>query len=310
MYLGNMIVVLLTAIPVSALNSHYNLELFKNKEKLHFKSSTGDLIDIHFDLIDNKPTSKLYRNGFLYQKTTVNLEDNTMTSEIFDLETIEANKLSMVGEKVNDVLGFKNTTVHKPKSNERIDINNLESRNLIGINSYEDNIAIDNEPVDNTGLNPDGHGYYSLGRAGDFYYAPGLYGYLYRKYDPDTYIGETSTWTWHTGTTMSAIVAALGLLSGNLIAAIIGILVFGADLIISYNQSVKLETHTFHYEYQVRIYLETFFETFRNKTYYKIHNTTTGQTNWELKSFNYGFALSNLEMVRTGIDNYLASVNR
>ena len=41
-------------------------------------------------------------------------------------------------------------------------------------------------------------------------------------------------------------------------------------------------------------------------TYWKIEITTTGTTKWELKSFNGGFGVSNTEMMKAGIDNYLA----
>ena len=41
-------------------------------------------------------------------------------------------------------------------------------------------------------------------------------------------------------------------------------------------------------------------------TYWKIENTTAGTTKWKLKSFNGGFGVSNTEMVKAGIDNYVA----
>ena len=47
------------------------------------------------------------------------------------------------------------------------------------------------------------------------------------------------------------------------------------------------------------------YNTYRNITYWKFYNTTTQITSWEQKTFNYGFSMSNFELVKAGIDNYL-----
>ena len=42
-------------------------------------------------------------------------------------------------------------------------------------------------------------------------------------------------------------------------------------------------------------------------TYWKINNSTTGNSRYEQKSFNAGFSSNNAEMCRMGIDAYYAS---
>lgn len=43
----------------------------------------------------------------------------------------------------------------------------------------------------------------------------------------------------------------------------------------------------------------------RNITYWRIDNVTENKTEWERKSFNSGFTMSNSQMIKFGIDNYL-----
>lgn len=157
-------------------------------------------------------------------------------------------------------------------------------------------------------LSPSGYndGYYSLGSYGGYSHAPDVYGYLYRSYTR-TYDGETKHWSWSAGDTLGAISAYISLFGGP-VSAIISILLFTGAEVLAYNQSVDLATYTYDYRYRVRVYGAIHFTTERNITYWRIDNVTVGTTKWEEKSFNYGFSMANSEMVKTGIDNYLLSI--
>lgn len=266
-----------------------------DSEQFSYLNQNGENVTILTTKSISTATSKVYINGLLTQKSTANSSDETIYTEIYDLRgTMLKNSNNKTIKSCN---GFISTTVHMPVSEEKITVTNNNLK-LASINS---------EPVDNTGLSssPYGDGYYFIGSDGGYYYAPSVYGYLYRKYTA-TYVGETRRWSWTIGESASAIYSYYSLLGGTPASAIIGILVFTAQQILSYNQSVKLETYNFDYMYKVRVYGTVYFTSDRGITYWKINNTTTGTTKWEEKSYNYG-TVSNSEIVRAGIDNYLTA---
>lgn len=264
-----------------------------NRETISFVSQDGDNIHVATDTIDDNATAKVYVNGVLAQKSVANGSTKSIVTEVYDKDETSSRSSSGSTSYIND---FVSTTIHKETSLETIDIARTVSRAA----------SIYDEPVDNTGLSSssNGDGYYFLGSAGGYYYAPDVYGYLFRDYTR-TYDGETHYWSWGAGDTLSAIGAYISLFGGP-VNAIIGILVFTGSEVLMYNQSVNLETYTFDYNYKVRVYGDEHFTTNRNITYWKISNTTTNATKWDQKSFNYGFSMNNGEMIKAGIDNYLS----
>lgn len=260
-----------------------------------YYNDEGEIVTVVTARTSDTAISKVYINGILTQKSIANASTKTIDTEIYDLAQCSRNSGQAVKSMMND---FATSVVHAPVSDERISVSNIEVQSR----------SVDNEPVDNTGLSSSGYGdgYYYLGSCGGLYYAPEVYGYLYRTYTR-TYDGETKHWSWGAGDTVSAISAYIGLYGGP-VSAIISILCFTAAEVLAYNQSVDLATYTYDYNYRVRVYGAVHFTTYRNVTYWRIDNVETGVTKWEEKSFNYGFSMANTEMVVAGIDNYLMSI--
>lgn len=260
-----------------------------------YYNDDGEIVTIAITRTDTTAISKVYINGVLSQKAIANATTKTIDTEIYDLTMSSRNS----GQAVKGVMnGFTTSVIHTPVSPERINIANVEVQSR----------SIYDEPVDNTGLSSSGYGdgYYYLGSYGGFYYAPEVYGYLYRTYTR-TYDGETKYWSWGAGDTLGAISAYIALFGGP-VSAIISVLLFTAAEVLMYDQAIELATYTYDYYYKVRVYGAVYFTTQRNITYWRIENVETGTTKWEEKRFNYGFSMANTEMVKAGIDEYLLSI--
>lgn len=257
-----------------------------------YYNDEGEIVTISISRTSNTATSNVYVDGVLTQRSVANAATKTIETEVYDLSTSSRNTVQAEKGIMN---GFTTSVVHAPLSAERIDVDSLEVQTT----------SIYNEPVDNTGLSPSvyGDGYYFLGSYGGLYYAPTVYGYLFRRYTR-TYDGETHYWSWSANTTLGAISAYIALYGGP-VSAIITVLIFTAGEVLAYNQSIELATYTYDYSYRVRVYGTIYFTTQRNITYWRIDNVTEGTTKWEEKQFNYGFSMANTEMVKIGIDNYL-----
>lgn len=266
-----------------------------NDTMFSYCNDAGEIVTISISRTNTTATAKVYVEGILNQKAIADATTKNIETEIYDLSPISRNSIQPQKGTMN---GFTTSVIHAPISAERINITNtvVQARSIY------------REPVDNFGLSPSGYndGYYSLGSGGGYYYAPDVYGYLYRSYT-STYGGETKHWSWSAGDTVGAISAYISLFGGP-VSAIISVLLFTAAEVLAYNQSVDLATYTYNYRYRVRVYGDIHFTTERNITYWRIDNVTEGTRKWEEKSFNYGFSMANSEMVKAGIDNYLVSI--
>lgn len=264
-----------------------------------YYDDNGDIVTVVVSRSNMSATSKVYVNGVLTQKSIADAATKTIETEVYDIVT-NTHSASQTTNQIEsrNMNGFSNTVRHLPLSSERISTNNA---------SVQTRASIYNEPVENDGLYPSGYGdgFSYLGSYGGFYYAPEVYGYLYRAYRK-TYDGETKYWSWDAGDTLSAISAYISLFGGP-VSAITGLLVFAAGEILAYYQAIDLDTYTFDYHYIVRVYEENCFTAQRNITYWYIYHRQSGTEKWVEKSFNYGFSMANTEMVKFGIDNYLAS---
>lgn len=284
------VLVFLTVIPVFAAEGvHEN-----DSEIFSYYNNQGETVTIAIVRTDTTATSKVYVDGVLTQKSTANAISKTIDTEIYDLSVSSQKRVAAIRGTSN---GFETSVIHVPVSNEKIDTANVEVRSN----------PLYNEPVDNTGLilSGMGDGYYFLGAEGDYFFAPGVYGYLYRTYTK-TYDGPTKYWSWGPGDTISAISAVISLFGGP-VSAIIGVLAFTAAEVLAYRQAIELETHTFDYHYKVNVYGDVHFTAQRNITYWKIENTTEQIVKWEQKYFNYGFSLPNSEMIYIAVNNYIVS---
>lgn len=299
-------------ISMSSLVSADAIFSHNDSESFSYVADDGDIITVVMTKGNNTATAQVYENGVLIQESTADGAKNTVDTFVYDLPVAQNSAAREIETDVSDMNGFVSTVRHMLISNETCDVTisaeklNESSRNTT-ISPRASNSLID-EPVDNTGLRQAyfGGGYYNLGSDGGYYYAPTVYGYLFRSYT-QTYDGETHYWTWDAMTTVSAIVAVVGLVTESPVAGIIGILQFTVESVLAYKQSVELATYTFNYNYIVRVHSKEYFSTVRNITYWRIDNVTEDKTEWVEKRFNYGYAMSNIEMVKAGIDEYLLS---
>ena len=260
----------------------------------------GKLVTVKIRRMGNSAASEVYIDGVLSQKSVGSLTTKTINTKVYDLSA--PLRYNAAKETVSKIGDFNSFTTHEPVSNIKID----EKINANSVKSIRRSIT--DEPVDNTGLSQSyfGGGYYYLGEYGGFYYAPDVYAQLHRKYS-SKYEGETKTWRWGENETLGAISAYLSLFFGpSLVGFIVTALFFTAQGVIAYAQSIKLATFSFYYTYMVTIKYKSYYGAWRDMTYWKIENTTAGTTKWKLKSFNGGFGVSNTEMVKAGIDNYVA----
>ena len=287
-----LMLVLSLSVPVFAADDVFSTQ----NTQFSFINNFGETVTLVISGSSNSAVSKVYVNGILTQKAIANTSTKTISTEIYDLSEGKRTT-NLVESAMGD---YTVSTIHMPVSNESIEIPNMSNQAR----------SIYNEPVDNTGLTRSAYndGYYFLGSHGGYTYAPSIYGYLYRTY-ARYYEGETKYWSWGAGDTLGAISVYISLFGGP-VSAIISILIFTASEVLAYDQAIELATYTYMYHYRVRVMGEIHFSAERNITYWRIDNVQTNVTKWEEKSFNYGFSMANTEMVKFGIDNYLASLNQ
>lgn len=282
-------------VPIYAIANDENTISGSYSECFSISNTEGNKIIVVTNRTDDTATAKVYVDGVLTQYSVANANTLEITTKCYgQIETTKVNPEQNTGEMGR----FKTSVTYLPVSGETIG-ENIEILAVRGIND---------EPVDNTGLTPAwfGGNYYFLGSYGNTYAAPNVYGYLFRKYT-STYDGETRYWSWGAGDTLSAIGAYISL-AGGPVSAIISLLVFTTAEVLAYSQAIELATYTFHYDYEVLVYNEVYFTTYRNITYWRIDNVTEGTMKWERKRFNYGFGMANSEMVNTALANYIGGL--
>lgn len=283
------------ATPVLSAESPYpSKEKQRTDEVFSLCVSDGEIMTVILNRKLPEITSKVYINGTLMQQSIANSNEKTVMTVIYDLAAERGEGAKAEQGILN---GFTTYTTHAPASTERILTSNLQNQSR----------SIDDEPVDNEGLSPSGYGdgYYYLGSQSGPYYAPNVYGYLYRSYTED-YVGETKYYSWGAGESASAIAAILGAILSP-VEALFEVLTFAADATLSYAQSLELATYNLVYNYRVRVNGGIHYTTYRDIDYWRIDNTTTGKSQWIEKSFNDGFSMGNSEMILIGIENYLLS---
>ena len=285
-----LVIVFSLSVPVFATNG----ESSTDETMFSFYNDVGDIVTVVSSRTNTTTTAEVYLNGLLAQKSVADIPAKTIDTVIFDLTSVSR---STIPEKKGTMGEFVTSEAHALVSNKRIDIPNLEVQSR----------SIFNEPVENNGLSlsPYGDGYYYLGSYSGFVNAPNVYGYLYRTYTR-TNDGLTKYWNWDAGTSLSAISVYIDAYGGPK-NAILALLAFSVDLLLSYVQSIKLETYTFDYHYKVRVCGSVHYTTQRNITYWKVTNQTRVMDDWEQKRFNYGFTPDNGEMVWYAVQNYLLS---
>lgn len=159
-------------------------------------------------------------------------------------------------------------------------------------------------------------GYQAMGYRGGYYYAPTTFGYLQRKNAgvEGTYYSHRFEFSAGTqiGTAASIILAfftSKGI--GGLILAVVVALLGPIIDVATYDWSTVFEVKTYKWQYRVRINSHTgnvIYTNYRTKDFWRAYNPTTGNSSYEYRgtAYDWGFLLSNYEMIKFAIDEYLA----
>ncbi len=162
-------------------------------------------------------------------------------------------------------------------------------------------------------------GYQAMGYRGGYYYAPTTFGYLQRKNAgvEGTYYSHRFEFSAGTqiGTAASIIVAFFT--SGGVggIALSVAIALLGPIIdVVTYDWSTVFEVKSYEWQYRVRLNSNTgtiISTSYRTKDYWKSYNPANGDASYEYRgsAYDWGFLLSNYEMIKSGIDSYLEGLN-
>ena len=158
-------------------------------------------------------------------------------------------------------------------------------------------------------------GFQMMGYRGGYYYAPDLFGYLQRmNYGVDgIYYSHRFDFSLGTkiGTAASLVVAfyfssSVGGLVLSVATALLGYVI---DQVI-YEWSAEFEVRTYKWLYRVRLNSHTgpiIYTNYRTKDYWKCYNPATGAVSFQYRGsqYDWGFLLSNNDMIQYAIDSYL-----
>ncbi len=159
------------------------------------------------------------------------------------------------------------------------------------------------------------NGYKALGCRGGYWYAPEVYGYLQRV-NSGYYISHSFRYDITKGTQAAVAAAAiyeiLKKTSWKLIAisVVTNLILAVYGTIIDAYETGKYEIRTYRWDYRVCLNSDTgrvLGTDYRTKTYSTIYSSATGKANYQYNGNAYdgGFPLSNAEMIKAKIDEYL-----
>lgn len=157
-------------------------------------------------------------------------------------------------------------------------------------------------------------GYQAMGYSGGYYYAPTTFGYLQRKnagvegtyYSHKFEFGAGTT----IGTAASIIVAFItgGGVGGIVLSIAVALLGPIID-VVTYDWSTVFEIKCYEWQYRTRLNsnIGVIIDTnYRTKDFWKSYNPATGVASYEYRpGYDWGFLMSNYEMIKMGIDEYL-----
>ena len=157
-------------------------------------------------------------------------------------------------------------------------------------------------------------GYQAMGYSDGYYYAPDVFGYLQRKNAGVVGTYHSNRFVFTAGTTIgtaAGIIVAFytnNKVGGIILSLVVTLLSPIIDLI-SYDWSTVFEVKSYEWQYRTRLNSNTgtIIDTnYRIKDFWKSYNPATGAVSYEHRpGYDSGFALSNYEMIKKGIDEYL-----
>lgn len=157
--------------------------------------------------------------------------------------------------------------------------------------------------------------YEAMGYRGGYWYAPTVYGYLQRK--TSAYSVNYQLRFELTKGTKAAIAAAAvyEVLKGTpwsqiAMSVILNTILAVYGAIIDAIETGEYQIRTYRWDYRVRLNSDTgtiMGTDYRTKTYSRVFSPSTGRVNYQYNGNTYdgGFPLSNTEMIKANIDEYL-----
>ncbi len=158
-------------------------------------------------------------------------------------------------------------------------------------------------------------GYSYMGNRGGYFYAPSTFGYLQRKNSGISTSYSAKQFNFSAGTAISTaagiVASAMSSNGFSLLVSIASTLltsVLGAS--IDYACSATFNVDTFRWDYRVRLnsnYGSIIGSYYRTSDYWRSYSQTTGRINYQYRgnAHDWGYLLSNLDMIKTSIDNYI-----
>lgn len=156
-------------------------------------------------------------------------------------------------------------------------------------------------------------GYKAMGYRGGYSYAPSTYGYLQRKNSGVSSTSYAKDFSFSKGTALSTAVGIiLDTVKGGLTSAIASVMISSLGIVVDYAYSVSYQVNTYKWSYRVRLNSNTgttIYTNYRTKDYFKMYSSTTGEAYYKYRGSAYdgGFSQANTTMIKTAIDQYLAS---
>lgn len=158
-------------------------------------------------------------------------------------------------------------------------------------------------------------GYEYLGNRGDFYYAPGSYGYLQRQNAGVSSSGYAKRFTFSSGSsvaTIAAIILSAVTGTGIVLSILTGMVTAVIGSAVDYAGSLDFEVCDYRWNYRTRLNGNIgaiMDRSYRTRSYWKLYAANTGVVNYKYRGTIYdgGFASTNLEMISNAIKSYFGT---
>ena len=287
----------------------------------YIEATTGDTIKVEEisiskdetkqkDLSETTYATRIFRNGLEEEILYVDFKNGILRHELSDG--------SVVGETLSDIVII--TSIGPSEDDSFIDS---------FISAGEENTRIDyidDEPLSVSSSGTQAvltgaqtySGYRAMGYRGGYSFAPTTYGYLqrYNAGVDGTYYSHMFSFRAGTqiGTAASIVVAFFSEsgIGGMILSIAISLL--GAIIdVVTYDWSTVFEVKTYKWLYRLRLNSNTgaiIYSNYRTKDYWKSYNPATGEASYDYRgsAYDWGFLLSNTEMIKAGINSYLEAL--
>ena len=294
---------------------------------LHVYGTTypnGDqLVDVSWNTEEGS-IAEVYKNGFLFQRAVLTVEDHTIHAEIYDSaqagkepDIYDCMEYSCITEYLKDseqkipeeYLAEAEANMHYA-SDELVADNGNVPESVTARRKNSGNIT--NEPLTNDGLTvgPYDDGYFYIGETVSTDYGYPITAKMYRSFSPQ-YDHEAFRYTFYANYSQVIIdsyVQQTTVLEIDLREAVRGVLTFTNNGLLTVDSTVIIMEYLYNYNYKIRINLgnyDPYFTTTRTRRVYKVANLDTYVNVSKEIEQSSGYYPSNTQMINEGISNYV-----